>query len=68
MRYAGGEVSVGEAAIGGDAPRTMVPVVFREEEVGSLELGTADLAFAERVATLISAYVWSAALAARSTH
>ena len=66
VRYGEDEAVVGEIAVGLGPPRTTVPVVFRGEEVGSLELGVHDRAFAERVATLISAYVWSAALAARS--
>jgi hypothetical protein len=48
-------VSIGAAAAGVTAP-----VVFQGEEVGSLELAVDDSAFAERVATLISAYVSAA--------
>jgi hypothetical protein len=36
---------------------TTTPVVYRGDRVGELELADDDVAFAERVATLISAYV-----------
>ena len=52
VRYVEAEISVGD-----DVPRIVTPVTFRGDEVGSLELSIDDSSFAERVATLISAYV-----------
>jgi hypothetical protein len=42
---------------GGEAEGIAVPVVYEGSEIGRLELAVGDLAFAERVATLISPYV-----------
>ena len=47
-----GGPSVGQAGTG-----LGVPVIYEGERVGELVLATADRAFAERVATLISAHV-----------
>jgi hypothetical protein len=41
----------------GEGEGIVLPVVFGGVEVGSLELSVNDVAFAERVATLISPYV-----------
>jgi hypothetical protein len=44
-------------AAGREAERIAVPVVYEGSEIGRLELAAGDLAFAERVATVISPYV-----------
>jgi hypothetical protein len=41
----------------GDGDGIVLPVVSGGAEIGSLELAVSDVAFAERVATLISPYV-----------
>ena len=43
--------------VGAEPARTAVPVLYDGKRVGVLELATDDRAFAERVATLNSAYV-----------
>jgi hypothetical protein len=54
-----GELVLGpEAGSPDESRRTRVPVVFQGSEVGELWIdGDVELAFVERVATLISAYV-----------
>jgi hypothetical protein len=44
-------------ALGGEPGGITAPVFYDGTEVGSLELGFGDIAFAERVATLIAPYV-----------
>jgi hypothetical protein len=44
-------------AVGCDLRGLAVPVLYEGNRVGELEVATDDAAFAERVATLISAYV-----------
>lgn len=44
-------------SIGDRTEALTTPIVYRGEQVGELELAVDDDAFAERVATLISAYV-----------
>ena len=51
-----GELVAGPS-IGGPREGVVTPVVYDGERVGELELAVDDVAFAERVATLISAYV-----------
>jgi hypothetical protein len=41
----------------GEGKGIVLPVVFGGTEIGSLELAVSDVAFAQRVATLISPYV-----------
>jgi hypothetical protein len=53
MRFTAG----GALSVGGDENRTAVPVRYEGREVGTLELALGDRAFAERIATLISAHV-----------
>ena len=57
VRFIEAGVLVDGPAVGGDAERLVVRVVFDGAEVGSLELAVDDVAFAERVATLVSPYV-----------
>ena len=47
----------GSLSIGGETERIVSPVVHEGVEVASLELAVGDVAFADRVATLISPYV-----------
>jgi hypothetical protein len=44
-------------SVGAETTALTVPVVYEAEQVGELTLATDDRAFAERVATLISAHV-----------
>jgi hypothetical protein len=60
VRYLKDGGLTGGISIGGGPSRIVTPVVFRDVEVGVLELAVDDLAFAERVATLISAHVSAA--------
>ena len=57
LRFAEGGGLVEGPSVGGEAERIAVPIAFQGAEVGSLELAVGDRGFAERVATLVSAYV-----------
>jgi hypothetical protein len=56
VRFAGnGRLMDGPSV--GEGHGIVLPVVFGGMEIGSLELAVSDVAFAQRVATLISPYV-----------
>jgi hypothetical protein len=57
IRFAESGELVAGPAVGEPADATSVPVVYEGKRIGELELATDDTIFADRVATLISAYV-----------
>jgi len=57
VRFADNGRFVDGPSIGGKAERMVSPVLYEGAEVGSLELAVNDVAFAERVAILVSPYV-----------
>ena len=57
IRFVEGGDLVDGPAVGDAADAVSVPIVYERARVGELELATGDVAFAERIAALISPYV-----------
>jgi hypothetical protein len=64
VQLAGSDGLGGGLAVGGPGQGIAAAIVYEGSEIGSLELAVDDRAFVERVATLISHYVWIARTAA----
>jgi len=57
LRFVEGDRLVEGPSAGEPAPALSVPIVYKGDRVGELEVATDDEEFAKRVATLISAHV-----------